>query len=73
MQFEAARARAYYTDSKPLVDLVHKRSRPALRALIGIYSRLLERIEQRNYDVFGRRVSLSTAEKCWIVMRAWTS
>ena len=47
-------------------------SRPGLRALITIYSRLLERIEARNYDVFSRRVSLSSLGKCWIVLRAWT-
>ena len=73
MQFQAARARAYYEESRPLMDLVDKRSRSGLRALITIYSRLLERIEERNYDVFSRRVSLSPAEKCWIAARAWFS
>jgi hypothetical protein len=39
----------------PLVGLVHKRSRPpALRALMGIYSRLLERIEAGGFDVTRR-------------------
>lgn len=71
MQFEAERARAYYRESQPLVDLIDRRSRPALRALIGIYSRLLSRIEERNFDVFTERVSLPDAEKCWIVLRAW--
>jgi len=71
MEFEAGRARAYYRESQPLVDMIHKRSRPALRALIGIYSRLLTRIEERNFDVFTERVGLSAAEKCWIVLLAW--
>jgi 15-cis-phytoene synthase len=71
MNFEAARARAYYDESMPLVALIHKRSRPALRALIGIYSRLLALIQERNFDVFSRRISLPAAEKCWIVLRAW--
>ena len=39
-------------------------------ALIAIYSRLLERIEQSNYDVFRRRVRLPLWEKSWIVWRA---
>lgn len=72
MQFEAARARSYYEQSKPLVEMVGKRSRPALRALIGIYARLLDRIEERDFDVFSKRVSLGAAEKCGIVMRAWS-
>jgi 15-cis-phytoene synthase len=71
MQFEVARARAYYEESRPLPGLIDSRNRPALRALIGIYSRLLERIEQRNYDVYSKRVSLAGWEKCWIVARAW--
>jgi 15-cis-phytoene synthase len=70
MRFEAERARAYYDDSRLLLDLVHPRSRPSLWALIAIYSRLLERIEESNFDVFARRVRLPLWEKSWIVMRA---
>jgi 15-cis-phytoene synthase len=70
MRFEAGRARKYYDESAPLLDLVHPRSRPSLWALIAIYSRLLDRIQQTNYDVFRRRVRLSALEKGWIVARA---
>jgi phytoene synthase len=70
MQFEAARAREYYDESRPLLDLVHPRSRSSLEALVTIYSRLLERIERTEYDVFARRVRLSAMEKSWIVVRA---
>ncbi|HLK47903.1 MAG TPA: phytoene/squalene synthase family protein [Bryobacteraceae bacterium] len=70
MRFEAARARAYYNEALPLLDLIHPRSRPSLWALITIYSQLLERIERTNYDVFTRRVRLSTVQKSWIVLRA---
>jgi len=70
MRFEAARARSYYDESRPLLDLIHPRSRPSLWALVTIYSRLLERIERSNFDVFRRRVRLSLIEKSWIVVRA---
>jgi phytoene synthase len=70
MQFEASRARAYYEESWPLLDLIHPRSRSSLAALITSYSRLLERIERTNYDVFARRVRLSAVEKSWILVRA---
>jgi phytoene synthase len=73
MRFEAARARSYYDESAPLLDLIHPRSRSSLWALISIYSRLLERIEAANYDVFTRRVRLSLFEKSWIVVRAMVS
>jgi phytoene synthase len=70
MRFEAGRARSYYDESAALLDLIHPRSRPSLWALIAIYSRLLERIERSNYDVFARRVRLPLWEKSWIVVRA---
>jgi len=73
MRFEGARARAYYDESRPLLELIHPRSRPSLWALIAIYSGLLERIERSNYDVFRRRVRLSSLEKSWIVVRALVS
>jgi len=69
MRFEAARARGYYKQSQPLLDLVHPRSRRSLWVLVSIYSRLLERIEHSGFDVFSRRVRLSAAEKSWIVVR----
>ena len=70
MRFEGARARAYYDESAPLLDLIHPRSKSSLQALIAIYSRLLDRIEGTNYDVFTRRVRLSLFEKSWIVVRS---
>jgi phytoene synthase len=70
MRFEAARARRYYDESWPLLDLIQRRSRPSLWALMRIYSRLLERIERSNYDVLDRRISLPVWEKLSIVGRA---
>jgi len=70
MRFEAARARRYYDESWPLLDLIQRRSRPSLWALMRIYSRLLERIERSNYDVLDRRISLPAWEKLSIVGRA---
>jgi phytoene synthase len=70
MRYETARARACYQESRPLLDLIHPRSRRSLWALVSIYSRLLERIESGGYDVFSRRVRLSAVEKSWIVVRA---
>ena len=70
MDFEAARAREYYKAARPLVKLVHPRGRASLRALIAIYSRLLDRIERTNYDVFSRRISLSGWQKSRIVIGA---
>jgi phytoene synthase len=70
LQFEGARAREYYRESAPLVELIHPRSRPSLRALIGIYSRLLDKIEAARYEVLAERVRVPTWEKVWILVRS---
>ncbi|MGP0071627.1 MAG: phytoene/squalene synthase family protein [Bryobacteraceae bacterium] len=70
MSFEAQRARAYYDESRPLIGLVHPRSRPSLWALIEIYRRLLTRIERSNFDVLAKRIRVPTWEKLTILASA---
>jgi len=70
MEFETDRARRYYRESAPLLDLIQAQSRPSLWALIAIYSRLLDHLAESHYDVLARRISLSSLEKTWIVLRA---
>jgi phytoene synthase len=67
MDFEAKRARDYYRESAPLVALIHPHSRASLKALIGIYSRLLDRIVESNFDVLTRRIRVPAWEKLWIL------
>lgn len=69
MAFEAARARDYFRQSAPLVRMVDARSQASLGALIAIYSRLLDRIVDSNYDVLARRIRVSTGEKIWLLAR----
>lgn len=70
LRFEAGRARDYYTQAARLVDLVEPRSRASLWALIRIYSRLLDRIEEADFDVFTRRRRVPLWEKCAILVQA---
>jgi phytoene synthase len=70
LEFEAGRARQYYSESAPLVAMIHKESRASLRALIAIYSRLLDRIEASGYDVLAHRIRVPTLEKVWILARS---
>jgi len=71
MEFEARRTREYYRKAAPLVGMIHRRSRASLRALIGIYSRLLDRIVASNYDVLRQRIRVPTWEKIWVLIKAW--
>ncbi|HUA84316.1 MAG TPA: phytoene/squalene synthase family protein [Bryobacteraceae bacterium] len=70
MAFEARRARDYYRESAPLVDRIDASSRASLRALIGIYSRLLARIVASNYDVLERRIRVPRWEKIMVLATA---
>lgn len=70
LAFEASRAREYYKESAPLVSMVDPRSRRSLWALIEIYRRLLDRIEESGYDVMSRRIRLSGTEKLLIIAEA---
>jgi len=70
MGFEAQRARKYYDESRPLIALVHPRSRPSLWALIEIYRRLLARIERSNFHVLDKRIRVPTWEKLSILASA---
>lgn len=70
LAFEAARARALYEESEPLIAMVEPDSRSALWALMEIYRRLLGRIEQRGYEVLASRVRLPALEKTAIAVRA---
>src|SRR3954471_14444999 len=71
LEFEAQRAREFYAAAADLLPLIDADSRPALWALVTIYRRLLEKIAERNYDVFTKRVSLSFSEKLTVLMKAW--
>jgi phytoene synthase len=71
LQMEAKRARDFYAAAEQLLPVIDDDAQPALWALVEIYRRLLERIEQRNYDVFSERIRLSVAEKLGVLCRGW--
>jgi 15-cis-phytoene synthase len=71
LEFEAERARRYYDSAKWLMELIDEDSRPALWVLVQIYSRLLNKITARNYDVFTERVQLSSWEKMKVLSRGF--
>jgi phytoene synthase len=67
LALEADRAREFYAAGDALIPYISEDSQPALWVLITIYRRLLEKIAEKQYDVFTARVSLSTWEKLRIL------
>lgn len=71
LEYEAERARKYYESAKWLLELIHEDSRGGMWVLVEIYSRLLKKIAERNYDVFSERVRLSAWEKLRVLVRGF--
>lgn len=63
MKFEIDRARTLYAEAEPGILLLPKEARKAVKLGLVLYSRILDRIERRRYDVFGGRARTSTTEK----------
>lgn len=70
LSFEADRAWSLYAEGAPLVSLIEADSRATLWALARTYSALLARIEERGFDVFGPRVSVSGTKKIQYLLAA---
>jgi 15-cis-phytoene synthase len=71
LEYEADRARKYYESAKWLMELIDEDSRAALWVLVEIYSRLLKKITDRNYDVLTDRVRLTLWEKLKVLSRGF--
>jgi 15-cis-phytoene synthase len=63
LTMEADRARDFYKSGHELIPLVNEDSQPALWVLVTIYQRLLDKIAQRQYDVYAGKVRLTAFEK----------
>ena len=68
----AKRARHYYRSAERLLPLIDADSRPALRVLVEIYSRLLGKIESLRFDVFTARVQVPAWRKLAILLGGMT-
>jgi phytoene synthase len=63
LMMETDRARDFYRSGDELIPYVSEDSQPALWVLINIYRNLLEKIAERQYDVFNGKISLTVGEK----------
>ena len=71
MQFECDRARHFFAVARQFLPAQDHRAMIAAEIMAAIYWRLLERIQKRGYNVFGKRVRLPAAEKLWIALSVY--
>jgi phytoene synthase len=69
MKFEIDRARALYRQADAGIPLLPTSAQKAVRLARVLYSRILDRIEQRQYDVFGARARTTPVEKVHMATR----
>ncbi|MDP3981704.1 MAG: phytoene/squalene synthase family protein [Chlamydiota bacterium] len=73
LSYEVTRAKSYFENGFKLINMVHRDSRSALRTLISIYQKLLEKINKNKGSILQERIQLSQTEKIWILMRSFIS
>jgi phytoene synthase len=71
LALEADRARELYKAGQELIPYVAEDSQPALWVLVTIYRHLLEKIAEKQYDVFTAKVSLKRREKILILLKGF--
>ena len=72
MAFECNRARVYYRASQEALPNEDARSLVAAEIMSGIYVAILNRIEQRSYDIFSEVVRVPRPRRALIAIQVWT-
>lgn len=70
IRFETARGREWFARGLELLPLLDARSKACVRAMTGIYRRILGQIDRDPQQVLRRRVSLPAWEKAWVAARS---
>jgi len=71
MAYQVARARTFYQQALSELSATDRRGqRPGL-VMAAIYQTLLNEIENDDYQVLDRRISLTPVRKLWIAWRTW--
>jgi phytoene synthase len=71
LRFECDRARGYYRRAAEQLPSEDARSLLAAEIMGKIYFAILQRIEQRGYDVFSERVRVPRPRRALIALHAW--
>jgi phytoene synthase len=73
MKFETTRARDFYTSARRRLGKGERFTLFAAQIMDSIYFRLLRKIELAEFNVFQRRITVSTPHKILIAFRFWLS
>jgi len=71
MRFESERAWGFYKRAVETLPKEDRRSMVAAEIMRAIYSRLLKKIEEADYDVFTHPIQLSKSQKLYIALKTF--
>lgn len=71
MFYQSARAKRYFDLATSHLDLEDKKTMFAARAMQHIYYKMLEKIIDEEYDVYSKKIKISTFEKVGIALGVW--
>lgn len=71
MQYEVNRTKYYFNKATDCLNLDDKGKMFAARAMQHIYTRILDKIVDADYDVYNNNVKATTNEKIWISFGVW--
>ena len=71
MKYEIDRARSYYKRASETLPKEDRKAVIAAEVMRAIYSNLLKRIEDANYDVYSVQAQLSKPKKLFIAVTTW--
>ncbi|MCV7230741.1 phytoene/squalene synthase family protein [Mycolicibacterium komossense] len=68
-------ARAVYAEAQPGIPTLHPASRPCVSVALTLYSEILDRIEDMDFEIFGQRASVGQVRRLTMaaagIARAW--
>jgi phytoene synthase len=71
MKYQVERAKEYFNTATACLNKEDKKAMFAARAMQHIYYRMLNKIVDADYDVYNKRIKISTAKKVGISLGVW--
>ena len=71
MKFEIERAEFYYSEAEKGISLLEKDTRFTVLLAARLYSKILDKIEKQNYNIFIRRAHTTKLQKISAIPKIW--
>lgn len=73
MKFEIGRARQLFKEAELGICMLSHNGQFPVRLASRLYEKILDKIEQEQYDIFRKRVRSTTLEKIWLLTKTYAS